>query len=273
MKRILFAVTVTLITAFFSGCLSERVGTATISVKRSELAKACKGEIGWADVSIVAYKDLSVSNVEDGDRKEEALASMREGLSSLKKISDVVPCFFCKDEEVKLKCFLDGEDAVVRLQAKLKVPIAYTNVLQEADLPRVMQFAVDKNGGKISMFESSANKRYGIYAVEAVFLIGYAVAFSDKSPVPADEWGKIASNEEKAFDKIKEMCLKQAQYYIESLLPVFMSLQSIEAILYCNVEEDKDVGSGVTLKVNRANDGTFSGLNIVSPEGFEDKKP
>ena len=136
-----------------TGCVP---GEAQIKVKSSELAKMANGEIGWADVTIVAsnvypnvtmdifperarnlkppkayvqpgYGEFSVTN-----RLSDALAFMVEGLN------DVLPYFFCKDEKVGLSCSAEGTIAVLVLRAELRVPVAKETVLKEADLPRVL---------------------------------------------------------------------------------------------------------------------------------------
>ena len=270
MKNAMFVAMATLIAAFLSGCAGlvelQPVGRATILVKESELVKACKGEIGWADVSIVAFREFPSANVDGRSGKSEAPVAMnKEGLGAmhkaLKDVANELPLFFCKDEEVKLQCFLDGDDAIVRLRAKLRVPIAYTNVLQDADLPRVMQFAVDKDNGMVSMGEMSANKRYGAYVKNMVAIIGITCGLSD---IPADELAKIAGDAAMAPKEMVGMYAKQAECYWEPLYPVFMTLTNIMVIRDFNVEVDEDVRRGVRLNV----EGGFSGLRIELPKGF-----
>ena len=175
MKNMMIACVAAVAAVCVVGCVP---GEAEIKVKSSELAKIAKGEIGWADVAIVAsnaypnvtmdvfperarnlkspmtyaqpgYGEFSVTN-----RLSDALAFM------VKRLNDALPYFFCKDEKVELSCFAEGTNAVLVLRAKLKAPIGKKAVLENADLPRVLQFAIEDGDDKIVPPDVSAVRRY-----------------------------------------------------------------------------------------------------------------
>ena len=175
MKNMMIACVAAVAAVCVVGCVP---GEAEIKVKSSELAKIAKGEIGWADVAIVAsnaypnvtmdvfperarnlkspmtyaqpgYGEFSVTN-----RLSDALAFM------VKKLNGALPDFFCKDEKVELSCSAEGTNAVLVLRAKLKAPIGKKAVLENADLPRVLQFAIEDGDDKIVPPDVSAVRRY-----------------------------------------------------------------------------------------------------------------
>ncbi len=143
-----------------AGCVP---GEATVSVKSSELAKAVAGRIGWAEVT------LAVSNVYENVELSvypksalDACGLLGDGvvadgvLGPTNRLSDVLasvanqfnaclPDFLCRDESVRLSSSVVGTNAVISVAAKLKVPIGKAAVLEAANLPRVMQFAIPEN--------------------------------------------------------------------------------------------------------------------------------
>ena len=174
MKNMMIACVAAVAAVCVVGCVP---GEAEIKVKSSELAKIAKGEIGWADVAIVAsnaypnvtmdvfperarnlkspmtyaqpgYGEFSVTN-----RLSDALAFM------VKKLNGALPDFFCKDEKVELSCSAEGTNAVLVLRAELKAPIGKKAVLENADLPRVLQFAIEDGDDKIVPPDVSASRR------------------------------------------------------------------------------------------------------------------
>ena len=171
MKRITFVATVTLITAFLSGCISDDaarpplqpIGEMIISVKESELLKVYEEKVGWADVSIDALKALPHVECDDEGsetRPEEFFVNV---LDKEHKVAKELPKYFCKDEKIRLRCYND-ETTIVSLSAALKVPIAYRDVLEAKNIPNVMQFAVDRNTRGIDTFHTSAYDKYRMYA-------------------------------------------------------------------------------------------------------------
>ena len=151
-----------------AGCVP---GEAQIKVKSSELAKMAKGEIGWADVTIVAsnvypnvtmdvfperarnlkppktyaqpgYGEFSVTN-----RLSDALAFMVEGLN------DALPYFFCKDEKVELSCSAEGTNAVLVIPAGAPEP---ANYLSYCCIHR-------NNGGTVLVYDKDRQILYGLY--------------------------------------------------------------------------------------------------------------
>ena len=111
-----------------------------------------KGEIGWADVTIVAsnvypnvtmdvfperarnlkppmpYAQPGYGEFSGTNRLSDALAFMVE------KLNGALPDFFCKDEKVELSCSAEGTNAVLVLRAELRVPVAKKTVLKEAEI-------------------------------------------------------------------------------------------------------------------------------------------
>lgn len=175
MKNMMIACIAAVVAVCVVGCVP---GEAEIKVKSSELAKIAKGEIGWADVAIVAsnaypnvtmdvfperarnlkppmtyaqpgYGEFSVTN-----RLSDALEFIVE------KLNGALPDFFCKDEKVELSCSAVGTNAVLVLRAKLKAPIGKKAVLENADLPRVLQFAIEDDDDKIVPPDVAAVRRY-----------------------------------------------------------------------------------------------------------------
>ena len=176
-----------------TGCVP---GEAQIKVKSSELAKMAKGKIGWADVTIVAsnvypnvtmdvfperarnlkppmtYAQPGYGEFSGTNRLSDALAFMVE------KLNGALPDFFCKDEKVELSCSAEGTNAVLVLRAKLRVPVAKETVLKEADLPRVLQFAIEDGDDKICMPDVAAVRRYNAFlnvTQTALRMAGYEI--------------------------------------------------------------------------------------------------
>ena len=191
MKNMMIACVAAVAAVCVVGCVP---GEAEIKVKSSELAKIAKGEIGWADVAIVAsnaypnvtmdvfperarnlkppmtyaqpgYGEFSATN-----RLSDALAFMVE------KLNGALPDFFCKDEKVELSCSAEGTNAVLVLRAKLKAPIGKKAVLENADLPRVLQFAIEDGDDKIVPPDVAAVRRYRAFlnvTQTALWMAGY----------------------------------------------------------------------------------------------------
>ena len=206
------------------GCVP---GEAEIKVKSSELAKMAKGEIGWADVTIVAsnaypnvtmdvlperarnlkppmtyaqpgYGKFSVTN-----RLSDELAFMVE------RLNGVLPDFFCKGEKVGLSCFAEGTNAVLVLRAELKVPIGKKAVLEKADLPRVLQFAVEGGDDKIVPPDVAAVRRYSAFlnvTQTALQMAGYEIPCEtdDGKNMPVDFETLLGALTDVAYlDKVK----------------------------------------------------------------------
>ena len=193
MKNMMIACIAAVVAVCVVGCVP---GEAEIKVKSSELAKIAKGEIGWADVTIVAsnaypnvtmdvfperarnlkspmtyaqpgYGEFSVTN-----RLSDALAFM------VKKLNGALPDFFCKDEKVELSCSAEGTNAVLVLRAELKVPIGKKAVLENADLPRVLQFAIKDGDDEIVPPDAAAVRRYSAFlnvTQTALRMAGYEI--------------------------------------------------------------------------------------------------
>ena len=193
MKNLMIVCVAAVVAVGVVGCVP---GEAEIKVKSSELAKMAKGEIGWADVTIVAsnaypnvamgvfperarnlkspmtyaqpgYGEFSVTN-----RLSDALAFMVETLNR------ALPDFFCKDEKVELSCFSEGTNAVLVLRAVLKVPIGRKAVLENADLPRVLQLAIEDGDDKIVPPDAAAVRRYSAFlnvTQAALRMAGYEI--------------------------------------------------------------------------------------------------
>ena len=193
MKNLMIVCVAAVVAVGVVGCVP---GEAEIKVKSSELAKMAKGKIGWADVTIVAsnaypnvamgvfperarnlkspmtyaqpgYGEFSVTN-----RLSDALAFMVETLNR------ALPDFFCKDEKVELSCFSEGTNAVLVLRAELKVPIGRKAVLENADLPRVLQLAIEDGDDKIVPPDAAAVRRYSAFlnvTQAALRMAGYEI--------------------------------------------------------------------------------------------------
>ena len=247
-----------------TGCVP---GEAQIKVKSSELAKMANGEIGWADVTIVAsnvypnvtmdifperarnlkppkayyvqpgYGEFSVTN-----RLSDALAFMVEGLN------DVLPYFFCKDEKVGLSCSAEGTNAVLVLRAELRVPVAKETVLKEADLPRVLQFAIEDGDDKICMPDVAAARRYNAFlnVTQTVLqMAGYEIP-SGKN---GDEGDGIPLD-------------------FETLLGSLTQIQYLDKI---EVLQEMDIAAAPTLKSHNAETAGAPSCLWVEGEGFMGK--
>ena len=182
-----------LVAALLAGCVP---GEATISVKSSELAKAVAGRIGWADVT------LSVSNVYENvalSAYPKSVLDVRHGemtygaepgggfdptnrLSDVlsyvaKRLNECLPDFFCRDESIRLSSAVVGTNAVISIEAKLKVPIGKSAVLEAANLPRVMQFALDDEKWSLDAARVPASRRLNVVSEllrRCLFAMGYA---------------------------------------------------------------------------------------------------
>lgn len=246
-----------------TGCVP---GEAQIKVKSSELAKMANGEIGWADVTIVAsnvypnvtmdifperarnlkppkayvqpgYGEFSVTN-----RLSDALAFMVEGLN------DVLPYFFCKDEKVGLSCSAEGTNAVLVLRAELRVPVAKETVLKEADLPRVLQFAIEDGDDKICMPDVAAARRYNAFlnvTQTALRMAGYEIPRGKNG----DEGDGIPLD-------------------FETLLGSLTQIQYLDKI---EVLQEMDIAAAPTLKSHNAETAGDSSCLWVEGEGFMGK--
>ena len=175
------------------GCVP---GEAEIKVKSSELAKIAKGEIGWADVAIVAsnaYPNVTMDVFPERARNLKSLMTYAQPVygevSVTNKLSDALafmvetlnralPDFFCKDEKVELSCSAEGTNAVLVLRAKLKAPIGKKAVLENADLPRVLQFAIEDGDDMIVPPDVAAVRRYRAFlnvTQTALRMAGYEI--------------------------------------------------------------------------------------------------
>lgn len=244
-----------------TGCVP---GEAQIKVKSSELAKMAKGEIGWADVTIVAsnaypnvtmdvfperarnlkppmtyaqpgYGKFSVTN-----RLSDALAFMVE------KLNGALPDFFCKDEKVELSCSAKGTNAVLVLRAKLKAPIGKKAVLENADLPRVLQFAIEDGGDKIVPPDVAAVRRYRAFlnvTQTALRMAGYEI------PCETDDG-------------------KNMPVDFETLLGALTDVAYLDKV---KVSQEVDVATAPTLKSCNAETAGDSSCLWVEGEGFMGK--
>ena len=224
------------------------------------------GEIGWADVTIVAsnvypnvtmdifperarnlkppkayvqpgYGEFSVTN-----RLSDALAFMVEGLN------DVLPYFFCKDEKVGLSCSAEGTNAVLVLRAELRVPVAKETVLKEADLPRVLQFAIEDGDDKICMPDVAAARRYNAFlnvTQTALRMAGYEIPRGKNG----DEGDGIPLD-------------------FETLLGSLTQIQYLDKI---EVLQEMDIAAAPTLKSHNAETAGDSSCLWVEGEGFMGK--
>ena len=231
------------------GCVP---GEAEIKVKSSELAKIAKGEIGWADVTIVAsnvypnvtmdvfperardlkppmtyaqpgYGEFSVTN-----RLSDALAFMVEILN------DALPYFFCKDEKVELSCSAEGTNAVLVLRAELRVPVAKETVLKEADLPRVLQFAIKDGDDKICTPDVAAFRRYNAFlnvTQTALRMAGYEI--------PSGKNGDEGDGIPLDFETLLST-LTQIQYLDKIEVSQEMDIAAAPTLKSCNAETAGD---------------------------------
>ena len=93
-------------------------------------------------------------------------------------LNRALPDFFCKDEKVELSCFSEGTNAVLVLRAVLKVPIGRKAVLENADLPRVLQLAIEDGDDKIVPPDAAAVRRYSAFlnvTQAALRMAGYEI--------------------------------------------------------------------------------------------------
>ena len=233
-----------------TGCVP---GEAQIKVKSSELAKMSNDEIGWADVTIVAsnvypnvtmdvfperarnlkppktyyaqpgYGEFSVTN-----RLSDALAFMVE------KLNGALPDFFCKDEKVELSCSAEGTNAVLVLRAELRVPVAKETVLKEADLPRVLQFAIEDGDDKICTPDVAAFRRYNAFlnvTQTALQMAGYEI--------PSGKNGDEGDGIPLDFETLLST-LRQIQYLDKIEVSQEMDIAAAPMLKSCNAETAGD---------------------------------
>lgn len=260
MKNLMIVCVAAVVAVGVVGCVP---GEAEIKVKSSELAKMAKGKIGWADVTIVAsnaypnvamgvfperarnlkspmtyaqpgYGEFSVTN-----RLSDALAFMVETLNR------ALPDFFCKDEKVELSCFSEGTNAVLVLRAELKVPIGKKVVLENADLPRVLQFTIEDGDDKIVPPGVAAVRRYSAFlnvTQAALRMAGYEIPnVDDGENTPID---------------------------FETLLSALTDVGYLDKI---NVSQEMDVAAAPTLKSCNAETAGDQSSLWIEGEGFMSK--
>ena len=228
-------------------------GEAEIKVKSSELAKIAKGEIGWADVAVVAsnaypnvtmdvfperardlkppmtYAQPGYGEFSGTNRLSDALAFM------VKRLNDALPYFFCKDEKVELSCSAEGTNAVLVLRAKLRVPVAKETVLKEADLPRVLQFAIKDGDDKICTPDVAAVRRYSAFvnvAQTALRMAGYVI--------PGGKNGDKDDGIPLDFETLLST-LTQIQYLDKIEVLQEMDIAAAPTLKSCNAETAGDV--------------------------------
>jgi len=196
------------IAAALVGCIP---GEETIDVKTSEIVKAVNGEIGWANVSLTVsnvYENVALSaypesalNLRDGEvhyscnPKEGEFSPTNRLADALGymagRLNKCLPPFFGKDESVRLSVATVGTNAVLRIDASLKVPIGKRAVLEAADLPRVMQLAIDEEKWSVCGVPStSAASRFLTVAnllQRNLAAIGYHKDKEEKAGPPALE--------------------------------------------------------------------------------------
>ena len=250
MKNMMIACVAAVAAVCVVGCVP---GEAEIKVKSSELAKIAKGEIGWADVAIVAsnaypnvtmdvfperarnlkspmtyaqpgYGEFSATN-----RLSDALAFMVE------KLNGALPDFFCKDEKVELSCSAEGTNAVLVLRAKLKAPIGKKAVLENADLPRVLQFAIEDGDDKIVPPDVAAVRRYNAFlnvTQTALRMAGYVI--------PGGKNGDKGDGIPLDFETLLST-LTQIQYLDKIEVSQEMDIAAAPTLKSCNAETAGDV--------------------------------
>ncbi|MBE6383728.1 MAG: hypothetical protein E7049_12050 [Lentisphaerae bacterium] len=193
MKNMMIACVAAAAAVCVVGCVP---GKAEIKVKSSELAKIAKGEIGWADVAVVAsnaYPNVTMdvfperarnlkppmTYAQPGYGEFSATNRLSDALEFIvEKLNGALPDFFCKDEKVELSCSAEGTNAVLVLRAKLKAPIGKMAVLENADLPRVLQFAIEDGDDKIVPPDVAAFRRYNAFlnvTQTALQMAGYEI--------------------------------------------------------------------------------------------------
>ena len=263
MKNMMIACVAAVAAVCVVGCVP---GKAEIKVKSSELAKIAKGEIGWADVAIVAsnaypnvtmdvfperarnlkppmtYAQPGYGEFSGTNRLSDVLAFMVE------KLNGALPDFFCKDEKVELSCSAKGTNAVLVLRAKLKAPIGKKAVLENADLPRVLQFAIEDGDDKIVPPDVAAARRYRAFlnvTQTALRMAGYEIP-SGKN---GDEGDGIPLD-------------------FETLLSTLTQIQYLDKI---EVLQEMDIAAAPTLKSHNAETAGGSSCLWMEGEGFMGK--
>lgn len=194
-----------LVSTLLAGCVP---GEATISVKSSELAKAVAGRIGWADVTLAisnVYENVELSaypklalDVRQGEMtygaKPEGVFDPTNRLSDVlsyvaKRLNECLPDFFCRDESLRLSSAVVGTNAVISIEAKLKVPIGKSTVLEEANLPRVMQLELNEEKWSLDAALVPASRRLNVVSEllrRCLYSLGYARAAANNSNKAGD---------------------------------------------------------------------------------------
>ena len=184
------------------GCVP---GEATISIKSSELLKAVIGQIGWADVTLTVsnvYENVELSAYPKSaldilQCEITAFGEVRENsFVSTNRLSDVLsymaddldeclPDFFCGDERIRFSSAVVGTNAVISIEARLKVPIGKSAILEAANLPRVMQFALDEEKWALVDAQVPASRRLKVVSAflrHWLYAHGYAKAQNKEKP-------------------------------------------------------------------------------------------
>ena len=186
------------------GCVP---GEATVVVKSSELAKAVTGRIGWAEVTLTvsnvyenvalsAYPktalDVNLDALTYGGRAPEGVFEPTNRLSDVlsyvaRQMNACLPDFFCQDESVCLSSSVVGTNAVLSIEAKLKVPIGKAVVLKEANLPRVMQLPIDESSWSLVPEQVPASRRLNVVSEllrRCLYALGYSRAETKDTKKP-----------------------------------------------------------------------------------------
>ena len=263
MKNMMIACIAAVAAVCVVGCVP---GEAEIKVKSSELAKIAKGEIGWADVAIVAsnaYPNVTMdvfperarnlkppmTYAQPGYGEFSATNRLSDALEFIvEKLNGALPDFFCKDEKVELSCSAEGTNAVLVLRAKLKAPIGKKAVLENADLPRVLQFAIEDGDDKIVPPDVAAVRRYNAFlnvTQTALRMAGYKIP-SGKN---GDEGDGIPLD-------------------FETLLSTLTQIQYLDKI---EVLQEMDIAAAPTLKSHNAETAGGSSCLWMEGEGFMGK--
>ena len=250
MKNMMIACIAAVAAVCVVGCVP---GEAEIKVKSSELAKIAKGEIGWADVTIVAsnvYPNVTMdvfperarnlkppeTYAQPGDGEFSVTNRLSDALAFMvKRLNDALPYFFCKDEKVELSCSAEGTNAVLVLRAKLRVPVAKETVLKEADLPRVLQFAIEDGDDKICMPDVAAVRRYNAFlnvTQTALRMAGYEI--------PSGKNGDEGDGIPLDFETLLST-LTQIQYLDKIEVSQEMDIAAAPTLKSCNAETAGDV--------------------------------
>ena len=147
-----------------------------------------------------------------------------------------------------LSCSAEGTNAVLVLRAELRVPVAKETVLKEADLPRVLQFAIEDGDDKICMPDVAAARRYNAFlnvTQTALQMAGYEIP-SGKN---GDEGDGIPLD-------------------FETLLGSLTQIQHLDKI---EVLQEMDIAAAPTLKSHNAETAGAPSCLWVEGEGFMGK--